>query len=102
MEGDFHAGGQLSAVPAHVLVEQLPDGVRLAVFEGLQCEAYKEEGASNWLIEHQSDDGLWENSYKKKTKGIDTERAGSRLPQLFADLKKVLRVTAITAVKSLL
>ena len=31
--------------------------------------------ALEWFIEHQSDDGLWENSYKRNAKKIDTERA---------------------------
>jgi len=31
--------------------------------------------ALDWLIEHQSEDGLWENSYRRSAKKIDTERA---------------------------
>ena len=31
--------------------------------------------ALHWLIEHQSEDGLWENSYRRSAKKIDTERA---------------------------
>ena len=29
----------------------------------------------DWLVEHQSGDGLWENSYRKGAKKIDTEKA---------------------------
>jgi hypothetical protein len=31
--------------------------------------------ALDWLVEHQSEDGLWENSYRRNAKKIDTERA---------------------------
>jgi hypothetical protein len=31
--------------------------------------------ALDWFVENQSEDGLWENSYRKRAKKIDTERA---------------------------
>ena len=34
------------------------------------------KGGLDWLAEHQSEDGLWENSYRKGAKKIETEKAG--------------------------
>lgn len=48
------------------------DSLSLMVFTS---EHAKVAEALNWFVEHQSDDGLWENSYRKKAKRIDTERA---------------------------
>ena len=42
---------------------------------GFRADHPKVREALEWFIEHQSDDGLWENSYRKNAKKIDTERA---------------------------
>jgi hypothetical protein len=42
---------------------------------GFGIDHRKVKEALDWFVEHQCEDGLWENSYKKKAKRIDTERA---------------------------
>lgn len=42
---------------------------------GFTSKHTKVTEALDWFIQHQSDDGLWENSYKKTAKKIDTEKA---------------------------
>ena len=42
---------------------------------GFTPEHARVKEALDWFVEHQSDDGLWEDSYKKSAKRIDTERA---------------------------
>ncbi len=42
---------------------------------GFRADHPKVREALDWFIEHQSDDGLWENSYRKNAKRIDTKGA---------------------------
>lgn len=42
---------------------------------GFKDEHPKVAEALDWFAEHQSDDGLWENSYRRNAKRIDTERS---------------------------
>ena len=42
---------------------------------GFSSDQPKVKEALDWFTEHQSEDGLWENSYRKNAKRYDTERA---------------------------
>ena len=51
----------------------------LMALDSLSLMGFKSEHpmvaeALDWFIDHQSDDGLWENSYKKNAKKIDTDK----------------------------
>ena len=64
---------------------------------GFTAEHMKVQEACNWFIENQSSDGLWESSYKKNAKKIDTEKAREERQWISLAVCRVLKRIFIQA-----